>query len=488
MSILSTVKEYFADLAIPGEGSQSISATRPLVVGVSGGPDSVALLHVLARRTVFPPEMIVVAHLNHKIRPSAAADASFVKSLAAEWNLSFRTRAEDVTTLAKQSGMSLEAAARQARYAFLAGVAQEFGAQYIVTGHNLNDQAETVLMHILRGSGLAGLSGMRPVSPVPTAPELTLLRPLLRVSRASIEAYCTRFDLKYVVDESNDDITLFRNRIRHELLPALADYNPAFVERLNSLAKSAEADESLLADLLDDYWMGLVVDEDNTFISLDRERWRSLPLAMKRRVLRRGISELLPRPGDIGFETTELARKVADTGATGDQASLPGNMRLIVDYDRLHIVKPGYQPGKSDWPQLAEDGAIPLPVPGTLALSGGWILTAERVEEPDLADISGNPDPWCAYISATLTGQLQVRPHQVGERLQPLGLDGRSAKIGDIMTNRKVPAALRSRWPILACRDHALWIVGHVTDERARLDPGDRAAILVRAERLGPSQ
>jgi tRNA(Ile)-lysidine synthase len=208
------------------DGSPWAAPGAPLIVAVSGGPDSLALLHMLARQSLLPAEALLVAHLDHALRPSSAAEAHFVAATAAEWGVAGRVERVDVRTLAETGRLTLEAAARQARYDFLARVVTEAGGRAIATGHTADDQAETVLMHILRGSGTAGLRGMLPASPVPGHPHLTLLRPWLRASRAEIVAYCQEHRLRPITDESNTDPAYFRNRLRHELLPLLAAYNP----------------------------------------------------------------------------------------------------------------------------------------------------------------------------------------------------------------------------------------------------------------------
>jgi tRNA(Ile)-lysidine synthase len=306
---------------------------------------------------------------------------------------------------------------------------------------------------------------------------------LLTVSRESIEAYCRINRLHYVEDESNQDVSLFRNRLRHELLPALIDYNPQIVARLDALSKAVDGDEALLGQIMDDYWGTLLIEENETFLVLDLTGWRALPLSMRRRALRKAAMSLRPQLSDISFEVTELARNVAENGQSGDQVMLPGGTRLILEYDRLLFQTRQQATNTADWPQLPRDSACRFAVPGTLQLLDGWLLSAERVIEPNLEEIATEPDPWQACINASFADDLLVRTRQDGERLRPLGMAGRSTKVGDIMTNRKIPARARQRWPIVASSQHALWLVGHVLDDRARVQPGDKEALLVRAQR-----
>ena len=223
-----------------------------VVVGVSGGPDSLCLLHLLRR---LAPELrlwLHVAHLHHGLRGAEAdADAAFVAELADCWGLPCTVGRIDVAALAREAGLSLEEAARQARYRFLAEVAEAGGASTLSVGHNADDQAETVLMHFLRGSGAAGLRGMLPRTPlddyrlfpaedgdlgdslslsgprVAVSPRLHLVRPLLAIPRTDIESYCAEYRLAPRFDRSNEDTTFFRNRLRHELLPILAAVAPS---------------------------------------------------------------------------------------------------------------------------------------------------------------------------------------------------------------------------------------------------------------------
>ncbi len=218
-----------------------------LVVGVSGGADSLCLLHLLARLRAEFDLALHVAHLNHQLRGErAAADAEFVRRTAVEWGVPVTVSSTDVAILAHERGVGVEEAARQARYAFLAGLAGDTGAGAIAVGHNADDQAETVLMHLLRGAGPAGLRGMSPrlalagLAPdLPSAAHVTLIRPLLEARRPAIEAYCREYRLQPRFDHSNLDTTLFRNRLRHEVLPVLEAVAPGVGGRLRQFRTEA---------------------------------------------------------------------------------------------------------------------------------------------------------------------------------------------------------------------------------------------------------
>jgi len=282
-------------LLAPGDG---------IVVGVSGGPDSLCLLHVLLRLREEYRLRLHVAHLNHGARGAEAdAAAEFVASLAAEWGLPVTVERQDVPALARAHKLAFEEAARRVRYAFLARVAGEAGAHKIAMGHNGDDQAETVLMHLLRGAGLAGLRGMLPITPITDYRLLepfiqypisnlqppAIIRPLLQVSRSEIEHYCTDHDLAPRFDRSNLDTTYFRNRLRHELLPLLETYNPNVHTRLRHTAAVVAADYELLIQLREQAWAEVVREERDTAIAFDRATCRACSTWQKstsRRLLR----------------------------------------------------------------------------------------------------------------------------------------------------------------------------------------------------------
>ena len=252
MNLLSQVRKTIEehDLLVAGES---------VVVGVSGGPDSLCLLHLLRHLSRAYDLTLHVAHLDHGIRgEESRVDAQFVADLARQWELPATVERADVPRLAEEEGLAIEEAARRARYRFLARVAGQVGASRIAVGHNADDQAETVLMHFLRGSGLAGLRGILPLSPLgelrlgqserdsPLAAELRLIRPLLEVPRSAIEAYCRDQELSPRFDRSNLDTTYYRNRLRHKLLPVLETYNPNVREVLRRTAQVMAADHELL--------------------------------------------------------------------------------------------------------------------------------------------------------------------------------------------------------------------------------------------------
>lgn len=470
MSILKVVRESL---------QAHVAADGVLVVGVSGGADSLALLHALAQ--LWPRAQLAAAHLDHQLRPESAADADFVAETAVSFQVPFFSQQIDVASLAQAEKRSLEAAARVARYRFLAAVAADLNAAAVLTAHHADDQAETVLLHLIRGSGLIGLRGMQPASPLPTDPERLLLRPFLPIPRAAITAYCEEHNLQPRHDASNDDPAFLRNRVRHELLPLLADYNPAVRQRLTDLAAIVAADVDNLMAQTDAAWDELVSAQSETAVSLNRAAWQALPLSLRRLTLRRAAAALPGTADPPSFAVVEQMRALAEAPASGAQVTLPGASCCWIGRETVTFTTDLAQI-PADLPQLVGETAVPLPVPGEVALAHGWRLTTRWLAPVDWAQVTANPDPWRAYLAADV-GPLWVRGRVAGERFQPLGMNGRSSKLKKAMIERYLPAPARAHWPLVANADHLLWITGHHTDHRVQVHPGAARCILVECKR-----
>ncbi|MCA9936383.1 MAG: tRNA lysidine(34) synthetase TilS [Anaerolineales bacterium] len=461
MDLRKQVAAFFATLA---EGARPFPLPIPkLIVGVSGGPDSLALLHVL--KEVLGAERLVIAHLNHGLRPSAAAEAQFVAETAVSHHIPHHIATIDVAALAKAQKLSLEEAGRQARYRFFARVAEQEGATAVAVGHNADDQAETVLMHLLRGSGLAGMRGMESVAPMPQTAGVWLLRPFLVIPRAAIEQYCQDNQLHPLQDASNRDPAFFRNRLRHQLLPLLADYNPQIKARLQNMAAVVAADEALLTKLQQEAFTAILLEQHVDWLAFDREKWTALPISLQRRTLRQAVWALRPAWRDVTFRPIEQAHTAILKGQSGIHISLPGDLILTVEYGRI-LIASAHHNIPTNLPQLTGSEPILLPIPGRVILENGWGLETAVHDTPNLAIIQANTDPWQASIPAT-SAPLHLRSRQPGERFQPLGMDGQSVRLKEVMINRKIPAPLRPHWPIIANADHLIWLVGHQLDERA---------------------
>jgi tRNA(Ile)-lysidine synthase len=467
-----------------------LNKTDPVLAAVSGGPDSVALLHLL-RGLGYP---LVCATFNHRLRPEAADEVAYVRHAAESLGVPFVTDSADVAAYAGAEGLSIEEAARTLRYRFLFRAAREAGAQAVAAGHTADDQAETVLMHFLRGAGLAGLKGMsaRLVLPV-FDPEIPLVRPLLAWQRADTEAYCRENGLAPLYDPSNADTTYFRNRLRHELIPALESYNPRIRQALVRTALALQGDEALLAEVIEAAWQKSVLEQGTGFVAFERAALESGSPALRRNLFKRAAFTLRPGLRDVDFAALERA-------AALQSADLTGGLRLFVEGAKIYLAAYEADLPFSDWPQVGEQFSVisdqfsvssRAPVEGNqCSLGEGWLLTCEPVlliTEHWLLIT----DPWSAWLDADLTGdtltgtsRLRVRAMRAGERFQPLGMSGASVKLQDFFVNVKLPRRARKKWPLVCVNDEIAWVVGLRLAHPFRVTEKTKRALHLQIKRL----
>lgn len=480
--------------AMPVERGQTV------IVGVSGGADSMALLHLFVRSQEALGITPVAVHVNHQIRGAEAdADERFVKGMAATWGAAIHAARFDVPGLAQSRKLTLEEAARQARYALLGKAARESGSSIVAVAHNADDQAETVLMHLLRGSGLAGLRGMLAVSRMPEYPienenqqagarslsPLRVIRPLLEAPRGEIEAYCAEQGIEARMDSTNLDTSYFRNRLRHEIMPMLAAMNPNVRAALGRTASVLAGDYEIVQTEISRAWQRIVKEETDERVALDLAGWRSLPEAIQRGTIRRAVGRLRAGLRDLSFEHVEGAVRAAREGGTGAWSTLPGGLMLAVGYETLTIAGTDRQGAAPDWPLLEPGTSIEVSGAGEIALPGGWRFSAAEYDGPRSGEAwtALLADPWAAaFDAARLAMPLVLRTRRPGDRFTPQGAGG-SQKLGDFMINAKIPSAWRDHVPLLASGGEIAWVCGWRVDERFIVQEETRRVWVARFER-----
>lgn len=472
------------------QGGMLFEKGGTVVAGVSGGPDSLALLHLLRRLNTEEgwDIRLVVAHLNHGIRAEAEEDARFVAELAQAWGLECEIGWVDVPALARQPGLSLEETARIARYRFLGEVADRCGARVIAVAHHADDQVESVLMHFLRGAGLAGLRGMRPAVPLcemrlgaETFGEgVQVVRPLLECWRAEIEEYCRQCGLVPRFDRSNLDTTLFRNRLRHELIPYLETYNPQIRQVLLRTAGILAQDYDFLHAHTFQVWERVASSPQPGVIALDRGAWAALHPSVQAGILREAIHRLRWGLRNINWIHVHNALEVARRGETGARATLPQGLMLTVGYQYLWVADEDWRPAEGRYPQLDAEH-IPLPVPGRVLINREWVVEVEIGEAPAEGEVHP-PDVWTAYMDADTVdlASLCVRRRRPRDRLYPIGMGSRAKEVRALFIDAKVPRRWRSAYPLIADSAGILWVPGLRLDERARVTPAARRLLMVR--------
>jgi len=467
---------------------QRLELVRPverLVLAVSGGPDSLALLHVMCALREHLGAWLCVATLDHMMRPESAEDAAFVCRQAEALGLLCVREQRDVPTYARTHRLSLEEAAREVRYRFLAEVAGAVNATAVATGHTADDQAETVLMHFLRGAGLSGLKGMLPRRPMdiavregpppPVRPDL--VRPLLFTPRSDILAYLERRGVTPRFDRSNLDTTFFRNRLRHELLPLLEQYQPNIRRLLARTAETLAVDWDYLQQQTEAAWQALAHCEAD-HVRFPRQAFLEYHPAIQRGLVRRAVRRLRPLLRDVGWEHVVEAVRLAREGRTGTRATLPGHLFLFVDYDVIVI---GEALPTPPWPRLAPNTRLSVPVPGEVRLENGWTLSTRLVERDQLPpDALADTDVWRALLDAEAVHlPLALRTRRRGDRFVPLGMTER-VKLSDFLTAQKVPAAVRDTLPLLVdAHDRLLWVPGVRLSQEARVTESTQRVLVV---------
>ena len=429
-----------------------VSSGDLVVAAVSGGPDSMCLLDVLASMAGDLGIRLHVAHLNHHMRPEAAGDARMVQDFSNSLGVPCTVGDADVLAVARGLGVGVEEAGREARYKFLRQVKEELGAQRIALGHNLNDQAETVLMRLLRGAGTQGLAGIPPVNG-------DVIRPIIDVPRKLTEEYCVERNIPTMLDVYNLDPKYTRNAVRLEVLPDLAErFNPSLVGTLSQVATVMRWDADFLGSVAKEAFLGISTKQARMTL-VDRQALDALPPALSSRVLESAWRECSLSEANLPLERVqELLWSAENT------ISLPEGVIAEKTGDALRFYpKPpvGIElvlqvPGQTEVPELG------ISVSARTVQGPGPLLAARARQSGGAPD--GYP-PWLAEPVARLDynkirGSLTLRTRREGDRFRPLGMGGSEQKLQDFLVQRKVPKFYRDFVPVLSSAADIVWVAG----------------------------
>ncbi len=462
---------------------QLLQPGQRIIAGVSGGPDSLCLLDCLHRLGY----QVLVAHLDHQLRPESPEEALFVQEVARSYSLEILVERVNVTGTMGSIG-SLEEKARLARYRFLVQSAKEKGIHHIATGHTADDQVETILMHFLRGAGPTGLRGMLPLTRmddwvgIPEAEGMTLIRPLLGITRDQTQSHCTAISLEPREDKSNLDMSFTRNRLRHQLLPLLDTYNPGIRRVLRRMGQVMAGEAELVAHLVADRWESIIRSRGERVLALDVPVFLEQPVALQRALLREAIARLRPSLRDIGFEIIEDAVHFISTPQRGNRLTIVGELEMLHFADEVLLRDPGAFIEFQHYPQLTSDNEETISVPGQIQLAYGWTLKIgsthlDSTKRDEL--MSETYGMVAAFDERSVEIPLFLRPSQPGDRIRLLGMKGRT-KVSDLFINHHIPRPARSRWPLVVSGDHVLWVVGVRMSHDVRITDTTQRAIVVR--------
>ncbi|MFC1515129.1 tRNA lysidine(34) synthetase TilS [Thermodesulfobacteriota bacterium] len=441
-----------------------------ILVGVSGGPDSVTLLHVL---TALAPRLSLrlgVAHLNHGLRPQTAdTDAEFVSSIAKEMALPLFLEKADVRKYREENRLSLEEAARHVRYDFFHRTAQQNRFNKIALGHHADDNAELVLMNLMRGSGPLGMSGIPPVR------EERVVRPLIQLKKQEIMDFLNAESLPYVSDKSNRETRHLRNRVRHHLIPVLkTSYNPGIVETLNRISSILRDETDWIEKfVVPDLEKSILKEQDDT-VTVSVKQLDKMHIAAQRRLVRKVVSKVKGNLRAVTFSHINSVMGLLKGGSAGKRLDLPGRVSVRRKGDALLFSKEKRALRNIDTTvdnQAVRPYEYEIEMPGSIYIKE--IRAHMAVSQIGPEDVSPFPDikPDTGFLDMdTLYFPLVVRNFRPGDRFTPLGMTG-TQKIKKYFINNKVPAAQRSKCPVLLSRNKIIWVVGHRIDESVKIKP-----------------
>jgi tRNA(Ile)-lysidine synthase len=441
MSFLTTVQKYI-------DSHMAAIPQTKVIVAVSGGPDSMALLFGLHHWCSRYGFSLIVAHVNHMLRGDEAwRDQAFVQQQAQVLGLPFYPTKVDVRAFQRRSGLSPEHAARQLRYHFLGALQHMLGARYIALGHTADDQAETLLVRFVRGSSPDSLAGVPTIRP-------PLIRPLIDVSRSTILTYLQSQEIPWIEDSSNTHRAYLRNRVRLDLLPTLQQYNPQIIKRLRILGELLQTDQAVLTEQVTAWSAKTVRWEYGNRVMIRCDTLRCAPLTIQRRVLKQIVHTLLPVNRPVGFQHIHGLQRLLTDGRHGQRYTLPGRVLAERHHETVLLWNTHLLPSKSL--------VLTLRIPGEVTVVGLPIrLTATVFYNTGQKSSVDNE----AYINLqSISLPLKIRFSRPGDRFRPLGMQ-REKKLQDFFIDNKVRQAERAYIPLVISQGEIVWVVGHRISE-----------------------
>ena len=426
-----------------------LKAGQRVLVGLSGGPDSVCLLAVLKRIKDDYNLTVHAMYVNHNLRPDEIpAEIAFCEEFCNEMKVDFSVRSVDVKGYVKEQGINKQEAARDLRYKAFHEAAMEIRADKIALAHNADDQAETIFMRLIRGAGASGLAGM----PAKRGP---VIRPLLEIERRDIEDFLVRENLRWVTDSSNLQTDYFRNKFRLTIMPELKKINPGLIQSVNRTVSILQEEERYLGIIVTKTLMKMISRKTGTRIELFLTPMESMDIVILRRVLRRALDETEGLRGISFIHIEEIIRLVKE-GMSGDRIYLPRGIRVIKDYSLLVIT--------SEEPRKI--ASYEINVPGEVAIVGSGVVIKASFEEE--GEDFGDGKSSVLLDAANMNFPLKIRPRNQGDFFYPYGF-GKRKKLQDFFVDEKVPRDERDSIPLVVSGDDVIWVAGYRADDRFRV-------------------
>jgi tRNA(Ile)-lysidine synthase len=447
-----------------------------ILVGVSGGSDSVCLLHLLKTVSERFPFKLHALHLDHGLRgEESLEDARFVERLANEWKIPVSIESISVSSLARQQKISLQVAAREARYAFFKRIAEKLQCRWVALGHTADDQAETYLLRLLRGSGARGLSAISPLRKVQAAHggEIYIIRPLLTARKKEVVSYLGRRVISYREDSSNPKQQYLRNRLRQQLIPLLNSYNPKLIETLCRTSDLLREEQDFLSTEATHALSRLKRAHSGSGIVLDRTGFLGLHKALQRMVLREAITTVRGNLLGVAYRHFEEGLELIRNGKTGKYLEMPNGICIRLVYDRIWIAPHRLNEQQGAEKQIQE---VSLSIPGETNVPLFGIQVKVSLQEG-----SGfNDARRCAFFDySKINPPFVIRSRKPGDYFYPSGMEGRRKKLQDFFVDLKIPQPERDCIPLFTASEGILWVIGWRLDERFLSSPRERTVMVV---------
>ena len=449
-----------------------------VVIGVSGGPDSVALFHMLFKIAPRYSFRLGVAHLNHCLRQNDSdKDAEFVESLAATFDLPCYVRKRDTRRYQRENRLSLEEAARCVRYEFLDEIAQTYQYNKIALGHHADDNAELLLMNLFRGTGTLGLSG------IPPKRDEKIIRPMIRLRRSDIIDFLDQNRLKYVLDRTNADTRHLRNRVRHDLIPVLQKaYNPNISDTLNRLSTIIRSEEEWIEDMIQPFFEKAALCILGNRIELSVPVLSRYHKALKRRVIRMALAKVKGDLRRIGFVNIDSVIDLLMKKSSFGKIDLPAGIRIRRDRDTIQVFRsqergPDDHRDNDQWDAFSFEYQIEKFEPIFVKEINAHIRFSEIGIE-DMTDYRCTGQHANFFDKDALNLPMVLRNFRPGDAFRPLGVSG-TQKLKKFFIDKKVPRRERLKCPILLSCGKIVWVVGHRIDESVKVTPATKNVLKV---------
>ena len=471
--LFQTVREILKkECSLPDESK--------ILAGISGGPDSVCMLDILSQL----PYQIVVAHLNHNLRPTSSDEMTFVEQLAARYRFKFIGKSINILEVSKKKKTGVEETARNERYQFLFASAESEKAAGVMVAHQADDQVETFLENLLRGAGLEGLTGMKVCSISKFNSRIPLIRPLINTWREEIMSYCQNHHLEYKLDETNQSLIYTRSSIRNHLIPELINYNPNIKNTLLRTQQVFASDFDYLRESLGKSLESIQLSAKNESVELNLKAYKNLPVSMQRLVVKEIFEKYFNTQDITSYSNIEYARKMLTRDLRRTSLKLSEHLYVFISGTLGVFAKRITDEAKERWPRLASEMTI-FSQSGKYQISENWEL--EIVEIPKVQinfDFHQNEDAFAGFFDKEkLDEKLLIKNWSKGDRIRPLGMNGKSMKLTDYWINRKVPDFARNQWPLIVNKGEIIWIPGLQQDNGTKVTDNTQNVLIINLRR-----